>query len=104
VDGDATIVLVELADAEDACLQLCDVVHPDEGAVLAAHTDDDDVASALNLRDGAITKLHLAADMGVELGEEVPGASHVVGGARFQDPALVVMLLRWSNVTEPPQK
>jgi hypothetical protein len=36
VDGYATAILVELADAQNACLQPHDVVHPGEGVVLTA--------------------------------------------------------------------
>jgi hypothetical protein len=80
VDDDATVGLVELTDVEDACLQPRDEVHTSKGAVLAALTDEDDVASALNLRDGAVTEFHLATDLGVKLGEEMLDTDHMVGG------------------------
>jgi hypothetical protein len=100
VDGDATAILIELADAQDASLQPWDVGHPGEGAVLDALVDEDDVVASFYLGDGAIDELDLSIDLCVELGEEVLGTSHMVGGARVQHPPTAIMLLRWTEVSK----
>jgi hypothetical protein len=59
---------------------------------------EDDGGLALNLGDGAIAKLSGAANLGVELDEEVPRPGDVVGGTDVEDLATVVVLLRWTKI------
>jgi hypothetical protein len=59
---------------------------------------EDDGGLALNLGDGAIAKLSGAANLGVELDEEVPRPGNVVGGTDVEDLATVVVLLRWTKI------
>jgi hypothetical protein len=93
VDVDATPHLIELSEAYDASLQARDVIHSNEGMVASILAGEDDVATALDLGDGTVAEFHHAADLEVELGEDLPRSGHMVDGAGVEDPSAVVTSL-----------
>jgi hypothetical protein len=54
--------------------------------VLTRLSSEDDGADALDLNIGGIPKLDGALDIGVNLSEELPSTSHVMGGVGVEDP------------------
>ena len=56
--------------------------------MLAVPGDEDYGASALDLYGGGVPELDGASNVGVELGEELPPACHVVGGAGVEAPPI----------------
>jgi Ni,Fe-hydrogenase III large subunit len=61
--------------------------------VFAILASEDDSSPALDLGHRSITKLDLAADLCVELREEMMRATHVICGSRVQYPSLVITFL-----------
>jgi hypothetical protein len=72
VDVDAAPHLVELSEAHNVGFQPRNEVHFSECVMSTVLTGEDDGASFLDLVDGAVTELDGAANLGVELGEDVP--------------------------------
>ena len=86
LDQHARAVLIQLSQADDGVPQRRDVVDTGEHPVLSGLGGEDDGADALNLHGGGISKLDGASHVGVELGEELPSTSHVVGGTGVKAP------------------
>jgi hypothetical protein len=78
-----------MADADDARVQLRDAIDIRQRAVLPVLASDDHFATASNHHLRAITELDRAHHTSVKLGEGLPGAGHVVAGARVQVPPLL---------------
>ena len=53
---------------------------------------EDDGANTLDLHAGGIPKLEGASDARVKLGEELPSAHHVMGGAGVEDPPINLVI------------
>jgi hypothetical protein len=60
--------------------------------VLTGLGGEGDGADALDLHAGGIPKLDGASDAGVKLGEELPPASHVMGGAGVEVPPISLVV------------
>ena len=90
--------LVQLLDADDARVQLQDVVYIYQRVVLAVLTPENDGATASNLHLRAILKLHLPRHVAVELSEIRLGAGHVVAGARVQVRPLLYLAAHSSKM------
>ena len=81
LDEHFTATLVQLADADDARVQLRDLKDIRQRVVLPVLALEDDGATASNLHHRAITELYRPSHTAIELGEGLPGAGHVVAGA-----------------------
>jgi len=84
----AQTLFLQLSQADDRVPQLGDVVESGEHPVLTRLGGEDDGANALDLHAGGVPKLDGAFDAGVKLGEELPPAGHVMGGAGVEDPPI----------------
>ena len=88
LDLHARAILIQLSQADDGVPQRRDVVDAGEQPMLAVLGDEDYGAGALDLYGGGIPELDGASNVGIELGEELPPAYHVVGGAGVEAPPI----------------
>jgi hypothetical protein len=102
VDVHPTASLIHLAEAENVHRKMRNVVHPRQRTVLTTLACEEDGATPFNLDDGAIAEADRAADVGVELRECSPGASHVICGPCVEHPPLVLTILPWAELGEDP--
>jgi hypothetical protein len=60
--------------------------------VLTGLGGEGDGANTLDLHAGGVPELDGASDAGVELGEELPSAGHVMGGAGVEVPPISLVV------------
>lgn len=92
-DADVEVVLVELAEADDVGEGVRYEVETGECLVLPGPAGYEHRAASLDPHDGAIPELDVATYVGVELGEDIAGARHVVGGPGIKVPEVAGVLL-----------
>jgi len=92
LDQHLSTALVQLPKADDARLQLQDLVDVRWRPVFTVPAPEQDSAAAADHHPGAIAELDAPGGLFVQLGEGGAAPCHVVARARFQVPALLQLV------------